>query len=84
MGDRRLLLVGLVLVAAGLIGMVVVGPWGGWWGGMHRGPMMGWWGGEPATRPAPVISGAPTVVVEAVDFAFQPDRRWSLQTRSST
>lgn len=73
MRDRRLLIAGLVLVAAGVIGMSMTGPWGGWWGGMHHGPMTGWWGGE-ATRSAPVISGAPAVVVEGVDFAFEPDR----------
>lgn len=74
MRDRRLLVVGLVLVAAGLVGMSVAGPRGGWWGGMHHGPMMGWFGGEPTTRSEPAISGVPTVVVEAVDFAFEPNR----------
>lgn len=74
MRDRRLLVVGVVLVTAGLVGMSVAGGWGGWWSGMHHGPMMGWFGGEPATRSNPAISGAPTLVVEAVDFAFELNR----------
>lgn len=74
MSNRRILVVGLVLLAAGLIGMTVQTSVGGWWG-MPMGPMMGWW--QPADtniqQPAP-IAGAPTVEVEATEFAFQPDQ----------
>jgi plastocyanin len=72
--ERQLLLAGLALVAAGLMGMSVAGPWGGWWDGMRHGPIMGWWAGQPEAHSAPAIAGAPTLVVDAVDFAFQPDR----------
>lgn len=74
MTQRRLLITGLVLVAVGLIGMALQAPAGGWWG-MPMGPMMGWW--EPAhtgTDQAPPVAGAPTIEVEATEFAFQPDR----------
>jgi plastocyanin len=67
--DRRLLFVALVLVAAGLLGMALgAGPGG--WGGMH-GPMMGW-SYRGITTGSP-IAGAPTVTVDAIDFAFRPD-----------
>lgn len=74
MTQRRLLITGLVLVAVGLIGMSLQAPAGGWWG-MPMGPMMGWW--DPAhtsTEQAPPVAGAPTIEVEATEFAFQPDR----------
>lgn len=74
MSNRRLLIIGLALLAAGLIGMSLQASAGGWWG-MPMGPMMGWW--EPAqtsTEQAPPVAGAPTIEVEATEFAFQPDR----------
>lgn len=74
MTQKRLLITGLVLVAVGLIGMSLQALAGGWWG-MPMGPMMGWW--EPAqtsTEQAPPVAGAPTIEVEATEFAFQPDR----------
>lgn len=74
MTDRRLLITGLALLAAGLIGMSLQSPSGGWWG-MHPGPMMGWWQtADSDTQPTPPVAGAPTIEVEATDFAFQPDR----------
>lgn len=74
MRDRRLLVAGLVLVAASLIGMSVTAPAGGWWGGMHSGPMMGWWGGGANASSAPPVVGAGTISVEATEFRFDPDR----------
>ncbi len=73
MTQTRLLVAGLVLVAAGLIGMSLQAPTGGLWE-MPMGPMMGWL--EPphtSTEQPPPIAGAPTIEVEATEFAFQPD-----------
>lgn len=74
MTQTRLLVAGLVLVAAGLIGMSLQAPTGGLWE-MPMGPMMGWL--QPphtSTEQTPPIAGAPTIEVEATEFAFQPDR----------
>lgn len=76
MKDRRLLFAGLGLVAVGLMGMSVLAPAGGWggWGGLHA-PMMGWWGpGGTSSQGAAPVAGAPTVVIEATEFAFEPNR----------
>lgn len=71
MGNRRLLAAGLVLVAAGLVGMTIQPSAGGWWG-MPMGAMMGWWQSED-TPQTPAVAGAPTVEIEASEFVFQPD-----------
>lgn len=78
--DRWLLVGGLVLVVAALAGMGFQAP-GAWWGGdggwgMHRGPMMGWWASDTDTdtESEPEIPDAPSIRVEATDFAFRPAR----------
>lgn len=80
MRDRRLLVVGIVLVVASLAAAAVGSSatrgtsfsWG--MGPMHGAPMMGW--GGPTGGPGSVseIPGARPVEVEAVDLAFRPGR----------
>lgn len=83
MPDRRALIVGLILVAAGIIGMSTpfgpgrLGRYDGGVLGMHGGGMMGSMMGwdsftESADLPEP-IDGAPDVRVEAVELRFEPD-----------
>lgn len=74
MTNRRLLITGLVLAAAALIGISLQTPAGGWWE-MHPGPMMGWWSAaDTDTQKAPPVANASTIEAEATEFAFQPDR----------
>lgn len=72
MSNRRLLIVGLALLAAGLIGMSLQASAGGWWG-MPMGQMMRWWESQASTEQAPPVAGAPTVEVKATEFVFEPD-----------
>lgn len=74
MSDRRLLVAGLMLLTVGLVGMSLHGPTSGWWG-THPGSMMSWWestGAQPELEPPD--PAAPTIEVEATEFAFSPDR----------
>jgi uncharacterized cupredoxin-like copper-binding protein len=71
MSDRRFLIVGLALLATGLIGMSLQASAGGWWG-MPMG-MMGWWESQAGAGQKPPVAGAPSVEVEATEFIFQPD-----------
>ena len=74
MFDRRLLIAALVLVTAGLIGMGLQGTATGSWG-MHPGSMMSWWGDTGARSDLqPSDPTAPSIEVEANEFAFRPDR----------
>lgn len=73
MSNRRLLIVGLALLAAGLIGMSLQASAGGWWG-MPMGPVIGWWESQASAGQAPPVAGAPTVGVKATEFVFQPER----------
>jgi plastocyanin len=74
MTQGRLLITGMVLVAVGLIGMSLQAPAGGRWG-MPMGSMMGWRElAHTTTDQALPVAGAPTIEVEATEFAFQPDR----------
>lgn len=74
MTQTKLLVTGLVLVAAGLIGMSLQAPSAGSWG-MPMGPMMGWWESpQTSSEQTPPVAGAPTIEVEATEFAFQPDQ----------
>ena len=41
---------------------------------MPMGPMMGWLPGGTDTQPSPPVSGAPTIEVQATEFAFQPNQ----------
>ena len=70
--NRLLLIGGLSLVVAGLIGGSLTGSGsaaGGWWDGHMSGmPMMGWTGGNTA----PLIPGAEEVIVELDEFVFIP------------
>ena len=68
---RRLPLLAAVLVAAGLLGMSLQAWSQGWWGG-HGWMMRGWSAG--ATDVGEPLAGAPSIRVEAADFAFLPDR----------
>lgn len=73
--NRGLLVAGLVLVAAGLLGVSSLAPSGGWSWGMHGGPMMGWWSsGTTGAVGAGPVPDAPTVEVVATEFGFSPDR----------
>lgn len=80
MRNRRLLMVGIVLVV-GSIAAAAVGssgtpgtaiPWG--MGPMHGGPMMGWRGSTGGPGSASEIPGARPLEVEAVDLGFRPGR----------
>ena len=68
MSNRRILVAGLVLLAAGLIGMTLQTSVGGW-RGMPMGPMMGWRQSADNQQPPPA-PGAPIVEVRAIEFAF--------------
>ena len=71
--ESRLLIAGLTLVTAALVGGVMTGPgWGthlGSWHGSMMGPMMGGWEGPGTDSP---IRGAAEVQITATDFAFSP------------
>ena len=68
--DRWLLIAGLILVIAGLVGGSVKGL-GGWAGmGSWHSSMMGGWG---ASTGGPPIQGAAEVGVVAAEFAFSPN-----------
>lgn len=78
MAGRRALIVGLALIAAGIVGMSAQSGGGVSWG-MHgggmMGPMMGWWGSTTGNSSlADPIEGAPEVRVEAFDLGFEPGR----------
>lgn len=73
MSTRRFLIVGLALLASGLIGFSLQLAGGESWG-MPMGPMMGWWVPQASTGHTPPVPGAPTIEVEATEFAFQPER----------
>lgn len=67
--DRRLLIAGLALVSAALVGGTVTGS--GW--GIHMGRWHGWMmGGWTGTSAGPSIAGAAEVEITATDFAFSP------------
>jgi plastocyanin len=74
MRNRSLLIAGVILVAASMIGPAVQGAIAGpqeWWprhmlGGGH----MGWW--TDASRSSSPIDGAEVLVVTATDFGFSP------------
>ena len=69
--DRWLLIAGLTLVVAALVGGAVTGPgWGTHMGAWHGG-MMGGWDGSATGSP---ISGAVDVEVTATEFAFSPTK----------
>lgn len=75
MTNRRLLILGAVLIAAGLFGMTAASGGDGWWPG--GGPMM-WMmsptgAGQDVAAPPP-IAGAPTISVRATELRFEPDR----------
>lgn len=78
MPNRRALIVGLILVIAGIIGMSAptsprrLGMHGG--GGGMMGPMMGWGSFTGSADLPEPIDGAPEVRVEAVELEFEPDR----------
>lgn len=79
MRDRRLLVVGIVLVVASLAAVVGSSATLGTsfsrgMGPMHGGPMMGWRGSTGGSGSASEIPGARPVEVEAVDLAFRPGR----------
>ena len=77
MPQRRLLILGGVLVALGLLGIATV-PGTGWWpdSGPRMGPMMWMMGssGLDQSTPPPRIVGGETVEVRATEFRFDPDR----------
>lgn len=94
MRNRRLLVVGVVLVVASLA-VAAVGssvrpgtsssretPFSREMGPMHGGPMMGW--GGPTGESVPEIPGARPVEVEAVDLAFRPSRIEATATEATT
>lgn len=72
MKEKRLLILGLVLIVVAIVGSSVSGPGFGW-----RGPSSMWehmremWGGA-RTQGGPTISGAEEVFVRARDFSFSP------------
>ncbi|MFQ5524231.1 MAG: cupredoxin domain-containing protein [Acidimicrobiia bacterium] len=75
-GQRKLLGLGVALVALGLFGASLTPGWGGFGGmwGMHgwmHGP--GSYGSGSAV-PAPPVEGATEVTVVADDFSFSPSR----------
>lgn len=80
---RNRVLLGVVLIAVGIAGLVCVGRagwhgagWGGRGGGWgwHRGPMMrGPWGWQGRGAWAlPPVAGARTVEIVATDFSYNP------------
>lgn len=74
MGNRALLIAGVVAMAAGLIGMGfqgTPGPAGGWTMPMGGpGHMSGWWRSDSPT--SGTISGAEELVITGTDFALSP------------
>jgi plastocyanin len=75
MTNRRLLILGTVLVALGLLGMTAASGGDGWWPG--GGPMM-WMmsptGADEDVPAHPPIAEAPTITVRSTEFKFDPDK----------
>src|SRR2546425_12688979 len=72
---RTIALPGAVLIAAGLLGVVLVatvGPGGGFMG-MMRGDMGSMMGGRPGRSGSPPAQAAPQTTISAREFAFSPN-----------
>ncbi len=76
--DKRVLVIGLIALLAGVVGMTASAAGGGWpesrgWPRFSHGSMMGWWGGTGTDDPPPAsFDGVEEMRIEAGDLFFEP------------